>query len=224
MTRRTDSVSTAAIATVAIAAVALSGLIAGLRGALGIPRNDDWTYYVTTFRTATGGVFEPDQWTTTFLFGQTTLARPVVAVVGDARLSLQLLVMVLAAVTLMSIGLTVRGFLPRAWTLAVIVLLAVGPIFGTLSVSFMTDIPAMCFETLGLWALAHALQSERISLRWWWLMLACGLVGFTIREYAVAVPVTALLCLVVQRRRELHSRDVRLTASATVVVQIVAWG
>ncbi|TWE12031.1 glycosyltransferase family 39 protein [Rudaeicoccus suwonensis] len=216
---------TAAIATVAVAAVALSGAIAGLRGALGIPRNDDWTYYVTTFRTArSGGLFAPDQWTTTFLLGQTTLARPVVAVVGDSRLALQLLVMVLAVVTLTAIGVTVRRFLSLGWTLAVIVLVAVGPIFGTLSASFMSDIPAMCFEALGLWALIHALRPMRISMRWWWLMLVFGLVGFTIREYAVAVPVTAVVCLLIQRGRKLRSRDVRLAVGATILVQIVAAG
>lgn len=87
----------------AIACLAVAGLhlaVAARFGALGVSRNDDWTYYRVAFASYADGGFSPDPFTSTMLVGLIALARPVMAVFGATMAPLQIMVAVIGALGL----------------------------------------------------------------------------------------------------------------------------
>jgi hypothetical protein len=178
---------------VALAVAALYVVNAAVHGALGAARNDDWVYYRLAFEFFRTGHLEVDPYTSTLLVGQIVAAQPVIAVFGESVAALQIAVALLSAVTLASSYLFLRHFLPVTWAVASVACLAVGPLWGGLSVSFMSEVPALALQVLALCAAVPALRGPR--LRWGWLVwsLALSLAAFSVREYALAAPAAILL-------------------------------
>lgn len=177
---------------VALVVAGLYVVNAAVHGALGAARNDDWVYYRLAFEFFHTGRLEVDPYTSTLLVGQIIAAQPVIAVFGDAIAPLQIAVALLSAVTLAATYLFLRHFLPVIWALASVACLAVGPLWGGLSVSFMSEVPALALQVLSLCAAVPALRGPR--LRWGWLVwsLVLSLVAFSVREYALAAPAAIL--------------------------------
>jgi len=98
------------------------------------------------------------------------------------------MVSVLGAVGLTAAYLVVRSFLPRGHAAFAIGCLALGPVSGTLGVSYMTDVPAFALEALALLSGLRALRTRRFSFPWFVASLLIGVAAFSIREYAVAAP------------------------------------
>ena len=174
-------------------------LIAGLDGALGVPRNDDWGYYRTAFDVLHQGWFAPDPFTRTMLVGQVLLAQPILAVFGTTILPLQVFGAVLAAVGLWACYLVVRHFLPIGWAAFSVACLALGPIYGALAPTFMSDGWSFALQSLALLAGVRALTMHRRPLAWLGLSLALAFAAFSVREYAVAAPVAVLGCFLLSR-------------------------
>jgi hypothetical protein len=177
---------------VALVVAGLYVVSAAVHGALGVARNDDWVYYRLAFEFFHTGRLEVDPYTSTLLVGQIIAAQPVIAVFGDAIAPLQIAVALLSAVTLAATYLFLRHFLPVIWALASVACLAVGPLWGGLSVSFMSEVPALALQVLSLCAAVPALRGPR--LRWGWLVwsLVLSLLAFSVREYALAAPAAIL--------------------------------
>jgi hypothetical protein len=195
------------------AALAIScayATIAWAHGAIGVARNDDWSYYHVTFRLANHGVFRLDGWVETLFVGQAFLAWPVVKVFGPTIAPLQIAVAVLAAAALWAAYLVIRSFLSRGWSALAVGCLAVGPIYGTLSVSFMTDVPAFALQVLALLAGMRALRRGTSSLRWFVVALGFGLAAFSIREYAVAAGLAVCVVVLTDARSVDRRRALRL--------------
>lgn len=193
------------LALAGLAALVVTGGYVGLawwHGALGAARNDDWAYYRLLFAFADSGKLVFDPYTSTMLVGQLSLARPVVAVFGEQIAPLQLMVAALSALTLWVSYRVVRGFLSPVEAAFSVACLAAGPIWGGVSVSFMSDVPAMALQVLALAAAARALRGPVV--RWVWLALGLLLAfaAFTVREYSVAAVAAILLTLVLRHRRE----------------------
>ena len=182
ISRTEAAVVGAAAAVLVVVFVAL----AAAHGALGASRNDDWVYYRAAFRFADGGTFSADPWSMAMLVGLVLLAQPFIAVFGHSIVALQLLVAVLAGVGLWAAYVVVRSILSPRWSAFSVGCLALGPVYGGLSVTFMTDVPAFCFEMLALLTALIALRAKSFSLAWFSVSLAIGLFAFSIREYAVA--------------------------------------
>ncbi len=183
-------------AAVVVAGVAVGYVaIAWAHHALGAARNDDWAYYRVAFDLADKGTFRLDGWPSMMLIGQTVIAWPVIKVFGEHIAPLQVTVAALAAVALWASYLVIRSFESRGWAALAVACLALGPVYGSLSVSFMTDVPTFAFEALALLAALRALRSPRVSRPWFLVSLGLGLLAFSIREYAVAAG--AAVCLVV---------------------------
>lgn len=174
---------------IAAALATLYVIIAASRGALDASRNDDWVYLRTAFHFGQTGQFVADPWSMAMLIGLVLLAAPVVAIAGAHIAPLHGLVAVLAAIGLWAAYLVVRSVLPRAWSLFAVGCLALGPIYGAVATSFMTDVPAFCFQMLALLAGVYALRADRLSIGWFAVALLAGLVAFSIREYSVAATV-----------------------------------
>lgn len=175
-------------------------LIAGLDGALGVPRNDDWGYYRTAFDVLHQGWFAPDPFTRTMLVGQILLAQPVLAVFGASIVPLQLFGAVFSAIGLWASYLVVRHFLEVRWAVFSVACLALGPIYGALGPTFMSDGPSFALQALALLVGLRALTARRRPLAWLALSLTLALAAFSVREYAVASAIAVLACFLPSRR------------------------
>ena len=186
--------------------------------AVGIARNDDWSYLENAFRFADTGVFAVGGWVQMMLIGQLVIAAPVMAVFGPSVGALQGLVAVLGVILLSSSYAILRNFLSPIWAAASAATLAFSALFGLLSVSFMTDIPAAAFQLLALAFGYRALRSAKIAWPTLLLATAFGLLAVSIREYAVA----ALVAIWVTAGRSARmNRSYRGFAAWTVAMGVI---
>jgi hypothetical protein len=191
-------------------------VMAAWHGALGVSRSDDWVYFREAFRLARQGTFTGDPWAGTMLVGHLVLAQPVIAIFGSSLAALQLMVSALGALALTATYLVVRSFLSRGRAAFSIGCLALGPVYGTLSVSYMTDVPALSLEALVLLAGLYALRSSRFSFSWFAASLVLGVAAFSIREYALAAPAAVSLVAV----RRLRGQDRAMLSRVAVAVSV----
>ena len=87
-----------------------------------------------------------------------------------------------------------RAGLREQESLLVTLLFGLSPLFLPLAVSFMTDVPAICFMFASLYAFVRAQDSsgERTSLGWLTLGMATGFMGGTSRQVVWLVPLIVL--------------------------------
>ncbi len=172
-------------------------LVARHYGALGIPRGDDWSYLQTLFRFAEHGDLDGNHWVSMTLLGQILTSLPIVGVFGHD-------------ITAVQIGAAVTGFgglLATLWlgvpmigrprAALVVLTLALGPLWGPLAVSYMTDVPAFAATMVALALAAAALRRAPPSLPLLGAGLVAGVFAFSIRQYAIvaviAIVVTAIV-------------------------------
>jgi hypothetical protein len=200
-------------------------LIANWHGAIGVPRNDDWAYYDVTFGLASDGHLQLDGWMQMTFVGQALLAWPVVAVFGERIGALQAFDVVVGAIGLWASYVLIRSFLPRAGAALAVGCLALGPIFGVLTVTFMTDVPAFTLQVVTLLAGVRALRSTRVSMPWLAASLVLGFVAFSVREYACAATVAVLAVALVRARTDGSWRRVLLAGGAWAILAVgfYAW-
>jgi hypothetical protein len=203
-----------AVGLLALATSAGYVAIAWAHGAIGASRNDDWAYYRVAYRLATHGAFALDGWVETMFISQALGAWPIIRVFGPKIAPLQITVAIIGAVGLWAAYLVIRSFLSRGWSAFAVGCLALGPLYGSLSMSFMTDVPSFAFQALTLLAGLRTLRSKAPSVPWFVTSLGLGVVAFGIREYGVAAGLA--VCVLVHRRARVLDRLLarRLTAIA----------
>ncbi len=127
------------------------------------------------------------------LLAQLVIAAPFVKLWGHNITLVQLLTATLGLgglVAVLQFGYVVTR---RFWTAVfVAILVAAGPLWGALAVSFMTDVPTFAVSMAACGLFIRAIRSPRVSLPYLFASMAAGLVGFTIRQYA-AVPLVAIM-------------------------------
>ncbi|MDP9225875.1 MAG: glycosyltransferase family 39 protein [Actinomycetota bacterium] len=209
-------------ATLVAAAVVVTVFIidAAWRGALGIPRNDDWSYLRTAFVFGQTGNFVLDGWAAAMLIGQVVIAAPVVGVAGRSIIGLQFLTAAEAAVSLVVWYALLRRLLPPRLAALSTAALALAPVFAMLAVSFMSDVPAVLMQGATLLLGVEAVRRRRGE---WWLIAAAaaGLVAFSIREYGIVAAAAVFAGFVIHRQREGKRRDV-LAACAIAIAFVAA--
>ncbi len=158
-------------------------------GALGIPRGDDWSYLETLFRFAHHGALDGNSWVSMTLLGQLVVAVPVVRVFGDSITAVQIGVAVAGFGGLVA-TMTLGGRLVGTGRSAVVVIaLGSSPLWGPLTVSYMTDIPAFAATMAALAVARRAFTPDRISRPLLGASLAVGVFAFSIRQYAIVAVV-----------------------------------
>jgi hypothetical protein len=180
---------------VAVVGVIIPLVIARHYGASGIPRADDWSYLRALFHWVDTGRFDFNNFVSMTLLGQLVLATPVVKIFGNDIAAVQTFTAVLGLVGLLAVvwlGVLVTG---RLWVATfVAVLVAVGPLWGPLSMSYMTDVPAFVFSVLACTLGARAFTAKPVSLPYLVGALVASFAGLSIRQYAI-VPMIALVLL-----------------------------
>jgi 4-amino-4-deoxy-L-arabinose transferase-like glycosyltransferase len=205
---------------VAVVVVVVFIIDAAWRGALGIARNDDWSYLRTAFVFGQTGHFVLDGWAGGMLVGQVVIAAPVVAVAGRSITGLQLLTAAEATVSLVVWYALLRRLLPPRLSALSTATLALAPVFGMLAVSFMSDVPALLMQGATLLLGVEAVR--RPSGRSWLIAAAAaGLVSFSIREYGIVATGAVFAGFVIHRQREGKRRDV-LAAFAIAISYVAA--
>jgi hypothetical protein len=185
-------------------AVVLPALIARHYGALGVPRSDDWSYLLTLFRWTDTGKLNFNGWVSMTLVGQIGLASPVVRILGHSITAVQLFTSFIGLAGLLGVVFIGRQVVrPVWWAVFVAGTIAIGPLWGPLAPTFMTDLPTFAFEMLTLAAACVAFRRRPMSLPWFTVSVVLGFVAVSIRQYAV-IPVIAVVvvavCLLVADR------------------------
>lgn len=226
--RRPTSRSRAIDAVVIIALLGLVGVVlpvvvASHYGAMGIPRSDDWSYLLTLFRWVDSGELSFNGWVSMTLVGQIAIAAPIAALADRSITTIQLFTSMIGLVGLGGVVFIGRQTVrPVWWAVFVAVTIAVGPLWGPLAPTFMTDVPTFTFEMLTLAAAAVAFRRRPISLPWFAVSLALGFVGVSIRQYAV-IPVIAIVlvavCMLVIAR---DWRTLRIVVAISAVFAVAA--
>jgi Dolichyl-phosphate-mannose-protein mannosyltransferase len=160
--------------------------VSAARGVLGAARLDDWAYYRISFRFVSTGRFQLDHWTQALLIGQAVAAWPIVRLFGPSITALQLSVAAIGCVGVTLAYLCVRRLLDVRMALIAVVPLALGPLFGSLAVSFMTDVPSLTLQVAAIYLSIRAIETARRSSVWWVTALVASACAFSVREYAAA--------------------------------------
>lgn len=177
----------------ALIGVVLPLAVASHYGALGIPRSDDWSYLLTMYRWLDEGKLTFNGWVSMTLIGQVLMAAPIALVVGRDITPVQVSTTLLGLVGLLGVVWIGRQVVrPAWWAVFVAATIAVGPLWGPLAPTFMTDVPAFTLQMLSLSAAILAFRGRPLSVRWLVVSVALGFVGVSIRQYAV-IPVIAVL-------------------------------
>jgi hypothetical protein len=207
---------------VAAVAVGLPLLTASHYGAFGIVRNDDWSYLLTLFNWVDTGHLDFNSWVSMTLLAQLALAAPIVIAFGRNVALIQVETVMIGLAGLYVVEWMAFAVTRRLWKATfVAILVAAGPLWGPLAVSFMTDVPAFAVSMLAVALGVRALRDERVSMPYLVGSIAAGLVGFWIRQYA-AVPVIAIAIIGgLQLRREGLPRRLR-TFAVTLIITVVA--
>lgn len=196
-------------------------VIAWRFGALGIPRNDDWSFLLASFRFADGGGIDGNDWALMNLVGQLVLALPFNVVFGNRIAPLQVLVAALGVAGLMAVYDLGLHWLTQRRALFAACLVAVGPMWAALAGSFMTDVPTFALSMICLAAGARALSANRFATLWLVVAMAAGFTGFAIRQYAM-VAVVALAGAAVWHAPTLGRRRVALIVGLCVATLAAA--
>jgi len=191
-------------------------------GALGIPRNDDWSYLLASFRFVNGDGIDGNGWALMNLVGQLVLAWPVNLIFGNRVAPLQFLVATLGVIGLVALYDLTSSLSTRRRALFAACLLAIGPMWAALVVSFMTDIPTFSLSLICVAAGARALDRGPRADQWLAVSLVAGFAGFAIRQYAI-VAVVAVVLAVIWHRVDLGPRRVyRILGFGAVIMVAMA--
>ena len=198
-----------------VVGVLLPIVIGAVSGTLDIPRNDDWVYrndataLFETGRLAVNSVSEA------IFVGQLLVAQPFLLLSGGATWGLVLAGIAFETIVILAGYFAFSRILPRPLAALAIGLLIVFPGYLPFAVSFMTDVPAIAAELVCL-ALGMVALSQR-PVRWRWIVaaLAVGLLGFSVRQFALAAPLAVLTAVILAEPRRW-----RPWASAIVVVAL----
>jgi hypothetical protein len=184
----------ASVVVVGAIAFVLPVLVTRHYHALGIVRNDDWSYLRTLFTWVDTGHLDFNNWVSMTLLMQLVFAAPIVMAFGHNVALIQLQTAALGFGGLCCVlwmGFTVTRRLWIATFAAALV--AVGPLWGALAVSYMTDVPAFAVSMLACALGMRAFKRATVSLPFLAASMFVGLVGFTIRQYAAVPPIAVAL-------------------------------
>jgi hypothetical protein len=183
----------AALVGLTLLSIGLPLLVAWAGGALGIPRNDDFSYAGILFHWFRTGTLRFDNWPAMTLVGQLVIARPLVEVVGPRVTALQILTTVVGAIGVCASYLLLCRVTVRRIAVAAVLTTVLGPLWAPLAASFMTDVWAYTAIVVCLLVGCAGLSSVgRRRLTLLALSAAIGLVAVSIREAGFLAPLAVL--------------------------------
>jgi 4-amino-4-deoxy-L-arabinose transferase-like glycosyltransferase len=189
---------------VALAALGLIGIgiplwLASAAGAIGIPTIDDWVYMRgASSLYSTGTIDMPGH--TAASVGQLLMVQPLLWISGGEPWAFMAFGLIMTLIGIIATYLLARRFVGTGSAAMVVLMVEAFPGFARVSASFMTDIPAYALGVLCLVLGTNWLDGGRR-----WTLLAClgiGLLGVSVREFAIAAPVAVLIVSWARSRAE----------------------
>ena len=197
--------------------VALPLFTAAMAGSLDIPRNDDWIFRRIAFELARTGRFELNGFSSMFIIGQILFVQPFLWLSGHQPWAFTAVGVVFATGGVVSAYAVARTLLPSRPAVLAAALLALFPGYLAYATSFMSDVPALAAEFLCLALGAMALRARPVRMGWLLASLVMGLIGFSIREFAVVAPASVLIASFVADRGRARSWGAAICFSAICV-------
>lgn len=195
-------------------------LWANHNGALGIPRNDDGFYLRTSFHFAATGEFVPVS-AYPMLFGQTLFSLPVIKIFGENIAALQIFWSSSAVFSIVVLYRVFREFLSSIHAAFCVLPLAAGPIFANLSLSHMTDLPAISFQILGIYCMMKSISTKSKSFSWMIASLVFIAIAFTIRQSSVYLLGAFAAFLLINRKKLSYIKTLGLILALTTAGLVV---
>ena len=189
-----------------MAALALVGFVVPIAaahhfGALGIPRGDDWSYLRTLFHWTESGELNFNHWVSMTLLGQLVMSAPLALFRPRAITPIQMLTATLGFAALVMLLNTCRRITHNLWlSLGVALAVAGGPLWGVLTVSYMTDVIAFSISLAAIAVGIRMANAPTISVGRTAAVIALGVWAYSIREYA-AIPSIAVVAVTLMRLR-----------------------
>lgn len=194
-------------------------------GAFGIPRGDDWSYLQTLFRFADHGRFDGNNWVSMTLVGQVVVAAPVVAIFGRDIGPVQTTAALMGLVGLVSTYWLARQIVGRGAGAFIALTIAIGPLWGVLVISFMTDVPMFAASMLALALAVAAIRRAPLSMGLFAASVFVGVFAFSIRQYAIVPVIAIVVTAVIAARGDQARRRVAVgIGAAALVVCVVMYG
>ena len=207
-------------------ALALLGLIgvgiplwlAAAAGAIGVPAIDDWTYMWGAESLFRSGVVDMPGHTAAAI-GQLVIVQPLLWLSGGGRWAFTAFGLIMTLIGVVATYLLARRRLGMGSAVMVVLLVEAFPGFARISATFMTDVPALALAVLSVYLGTRWLDGgRRLTLV---ASLAVGLVGLSIREFAIAAPLSVLVAGWARSRPEDRSWLVGTSAAFVTGVALV---
>lgn len=172
-------------------------LLSDMRGTLGVPVEDAWSYLSVAFKWAEGGHLVLNGWVHMMFVSQGLLGAVMTNAVGASVWLLNLTTLLVGIGGLSALYYLGRSLLPATLSLVVVAMAGLSPLWLRLAASYMTDVPAWALATISL--TLGVVACRHLCRLWLTLSVVVGLAAFGIREYAV-LPTFVLLIWVVWMR------------------------
>jgi hypothetical protein len=160
-----------------------------------VPLHDDWTYAWSVEHFLKTGKLEVLDWSIHYPFAQILWGALFCLPFGFSFSALRLSTVMLAWLGALALYGTLRELgRTRTGSLIATLVLIANPVFFLLSFSFMTDVPFVSVSNIAFFFIVRAF-SRRKPLELW-LGCAFGVVGFFIRQIAIAIPGAVLVYVI----------------------------
>jgi hypothetical protein len=162
-----------------------------------VPLHDDWTYAWSVEHLLKTGKLQVLDWSIHYPFAQILWGALFCLPFGFSFSALRVSTVVLAWLGALALYGTLRELgRARSESLIATLILIASPVFFVLSFSFMTDVPFVSVSNIAFFFIVRGLFRRRsFDL---WLGCAFGLVGFLIRQIAIAIPAAVLLYVLLE--------------------------
>lgn len=214
---------------VAMGALLLAGVgsplfMSSAAGAIGVPSTDDWIYMRAASGLYRSGTIDVAGHTAAFI-GQLVMVQPLLWLSGGNAWAFTAFGLVMMSIGVASTYLLARRFVGIGSAVMVVLLVLASPGWVREAATFMTDVPAFALSMLCLLLGTRWLQGEgsRVTLL---LSLGVGVVGLSIREFALAAPAAILVAAWARNRADervwLAAVSVTLVVLAAGVLAVAA--
>ncbi len=187
--------------------------------------NDDWSYAFSALRLAQTGRLTYNGWGQPFLGVQALWGAWTIQLFGFSftGLRLSLLPFAMGCATVLFL-LSRRVGLRTGIALFGTLTFCLSPLFIPLASSFMTDIPAVFFTLLSLFAFTAAIQAQSGSRRILWLAAAtlAGIAAGTVRQISYLAPLAVLPAVLLGACR-VRSKQIILACAVLWLVTLLTW-
>ncbi len=222
--------SGSAICALAVITLAIPLIVARHHGAYGAVRGDDWSYLRTLFHWVDTGQLDFNNWVSMTLIGQLVVAAPVAWIRPNSIAALQTLNAVWGFIGIVLVFfVTLRLTHRHSYAFGLALLLGTTPLWGVLSVGFMTDVPALTMAIATIALGIRAVNGTAVASRYLWAAIATAVCAFTVREYAIIPGVAAVIVAVLRTRSDATAsprlRTIVITSLAALItcLAIMAW-